>query len=241
VDDLPGRSIRSCGLAVTVETFLKQRAVNIAVDGSYSLQRRWYDAEGKLRTFACRTTRVSPFRMIVEAPVVGQVGERMTSYFREFGEFEGVIRHAMPGSFLVEMEMTAARRARLAEKLAWFEKKFSDSSVQDARADARIIPPTSHSVLILADGSVHGCSIIDISSSGASIFAELQPPIGTPLAIGACVGRVIRVFETGFAVIFVERQDIGDLSRLIITQPRQGSISSAEEGRIVGEPSGRCA
>jgi hypothetical protein len=227
---------------VSVGTFLKQRAVNIAVNGSYSLHRRWYDAEGKLRSFACRTTRVSPFRMIVEVPVVGHVGERLTSYFREFGEFDGVISHAMQGCFLVEMEMTTAHRARLAEKLAWLEKKFSDSSVQDAREDARMIPQTSHSALILADGSVHGCSIIDISSAGAAISAETQPPIGTPLAIGACVGRVIRVFATGFAVKFVERQDLDDLSRLIIVQPRRGSTSSAEDraGRVIGRQSAKC-
>jgi PilZ domain len=228
---------------VSVETFLKQRAVNIAVDGSYSLQRRWYDAEGTLRSFACRTTRVSPFRMIVEVPVVGHIGERLTSYFREFGEFEGVISHTMQGSFLVEMEMTAAHRARLAEKLAWLEKKFKDASVQDAREDARIIPPTSHSVMILADGSVHGCFIIDISSSGAAISAEMQLPIGTPLAVGACVGRVIRVFETGFAIRFLERQNIDDLSRLIIVQPRRGSTTSAEDrpGEVLGQHSAKCA
>jgi PilZ domain len=213
---------------VTVETFLKQRAVNIAVNGSYSLQRRWYDAEGKLRTFACRTSRVSPFRMLVEVPVVGHIGERMTSYFPDFGEIEGVIRDTMRGGFLVEMEMTPARRARLAEQLTWLEKKFRDASVQDVREDARIIPPASHSVLILADGSVHGCFIIDISSSGAAISAEIQPPIGTPLAVGACVGRVIRVLETGFAVKFVERQKIDDLSRLITVQPRRGSISAGD-------------
>jgi hypothetical protein len=213
---------------VSVETFLKQRAVNIAVNGSYSLQRRWYDAEGKLRTFACRTTRVSPFRMLVEVPVVGHIGERMTSYFPDFGELEGVIRDTMRGSFLVDMEMTPARRARLAEQLTWLEKKFKDASVQDVREDARIIPPASHSVLILADGSVHGCFIIDISSSGAAISAEIQPPIGTPLAVGACVGRVIRGLETGFAVKFVERQKIDDLSRLIMVQPRRGSISAQD-------------
>jgi hypothetical protein len=228
---------------VSVETFLKQRAVNITVNGSYSLQRRWYDAAGKLRSFACRTTRVSPFRMIVEVPVVGQIGERMTSYFREFGEFEGVIRNTMRGSFLVDLEMTAAHRARFADKLAWLEKKFRDSTVEDVREDARIIPPASHSVLILADGSVHGCFIIDISSSGAAISAEIQPPMGTPLAIGSCVGRVIRNFETGFAVRFLDRQNVDDLSRLIILQPRRGSTSWAEDGagRIFGQQSAQCA
>ncbi len=165
--------------------------------------------------------------MIVEVPVVGRIGERLSSYFRDFGEFEGTISDTMPGSFLVDMEMTAAQRARLAEKLAWLERRLRDSSVEDAREDTRIIPSTSHSVLILADGSVHGCFIIDISSSGAAISAEIQPSLGTPLAIGACVGRVIRVFATGFAVKFVERQNIDDLSRLIVVQPR-GSTSSAE-------------
>jgi hypothetical protein len=226
---------------VSVEKFLKQRAVNIAVEGSYSLQRRWYDAQGKLRTFACRTTRVSPFRMLVEVPVVGHIGERMTSYFPEFGELEGIIRHTTQRSFLVDMEMTATRRARLAEKLAWLEKKLSDASVQDVRRDARIIPPASHSVLTLADGSVHGCFIIDVSSSGACVSSEVQAPIGTPLAVGACVGRVVRLFDTGFAIKFVERQSIDDLTRLIIVQPRRTFSREDRAGRVVGEPSARCA
>jgi hypothetical protein len=55
---------------VSVEKFLKQRAVNIAVGGSYTLA-NWYDRRGKPRTFACRTTRVSPFRMLVQVPVIG--------------------------------------------------------------------------------------------------------------------------------------------------------------------------
>src|SRR5580693_10357635 len=99
---------------VSVERFLKQRAVTIAVDGNYTLHRR-YDPQGKLRTFACRTTRVSPFRMIVEVPVVGKVGDRLTSYFRDFGKFEGSISDISAGSFLLELEMPRAMRVRLAD------------------------------------------------------------------------------------------------------------------------------
>jgi len=43
---------------VPVQDFLNQRAVNVVVSGSYTLP-NWYDPQGKLRTFACRTTRVS--------------------------------------------------------------------------------------------------------------------------------------------------------------------------------------
>ena len=45
--------------------------------------------------------------------------------------------------------------------------------------------------------------------------SEIQPPVGTPLAIGGCVGRVVRVFNGGFAVQFVEAQRLGDLARLV--------------------------
>jgi hypothetical protein len=57
------------------------------------------------------------------------------------------------------------------------------------------------------------------------------------------VGRVIRVFETGFAVRFVERQNIDDLSRLIVVQPRRRSTASAPDraGGLVGQQSARCA
>ena len=68
---------------MSVEKFLKQRAVNIAVGGSYTLA-NWYDRQGKPRTFACRTTRVSPFRMLVQVPVIGKIGSPITSYFSDF-------------------------------------------------------------------------------------------------------------------------------------------------------------
>src|SRR6267154_6682639 len=107
---------------VSVEKFRKQRAVNVVVTGNYTLP-NWYDPQGKLRTFACRTTRVSPFRMMVDVPVVGKVGDRLTTYFRDFGKFEGLISDTMERGFLLELEMTRERRERLSETLIWISKK----------------------------------------------------------------------------------------------------------------------
>ena len=134
---------------MSVEKFLKRRAVAIAVDGNYTLHRR-YDPEGRLRTLACRTTRVSPFRMIVEVPVVGRIGDRLTSYFGAFGEFEGSISDTMHGSFLLELEMTRAQRERMSEQLTWLEKKQDDPTLPDERGNTRSVPRTSHSTLTLA-------------------------------------------------------------------------------------------
>src|SRR3954451_21838200 len=131
------------GFVVSVERFLKQRGISIAVDGTYTLP-NWYDCEGRLRTFACRTARVSPFRMIVDVPVVGKVGDRLTSYFRDFGSFQGSISDTMDGSFLLELEMTREMRERMADKLSWLEKKQGDPAVAENRQHARFIPPAVH-------------------------------------------------------------------------------------------------
>ncbi len=207
---------------MSVKDFQQERALNIACEGKYKLH-RWYGPDGKIRTLACRSTRVSPYRMIVDVPVVGRIGDRITSHFGEFGEFEGSISDTKNGSILLELEMTPERRQWMADKLAWLEKTRRDPLIQDARKDARFVPQVSHTTLTMADGKVSTCFIIDMSATGVAVSSEFQPEIGTPLAVGSLVGRVVRIFETGFAVKFVEKQTLNDLTRLII---RTGPTSS---------------
>ncbi len=201
-------------IAVSVEKFQKQRAVNVAVPGSYILP-NWYDPQGRLRTFACRTKRVSPFRMIVDVPVIGKVGDRLKSFFQDFGKFEGVISDTTDNGFLLELEMPPSMRESFATKLVWLEKKLKEPGLSDLRKDARIIPANPHSTLTLADGTIHQCFVIDMSVSGIAVSSPVQPHIGTPLAVGACVGRVVRLLPDGFAIKFLDRQNRHELDRLI--------------------------
>jgi hypothetical protein len=203
------------GCAVSIEKFLKQRAVNIAVGGNYTLA-NWYDPQGKPRTFACRTSRVSPFRMMVDVPVVGKLGDHITSYFPDFGKLEGFISDTIGGGFLLELDMVRSMRQKMADKLTWLEKKQSDHSITDLRKDARVIPANPHSTLTFADGATHRCFVIDMSVSGVAVSADVQPQIGAPLAVGACVGRVVRILPDGFAVKFVEPQNRNHLNRLLV-------------------------
>ena len=202
---------------MSVEKFLKQRAVNVAVAGSYTLP-NWYDPQGRLRTFACRTNRVSPFRMMVDVPVVGKIGDRLSAYFRDFGNFEASISDTQTGLFLLELEMTRPMREKFASKLTWLEKKQKEPGTPDLRKDARIIPTSPHSVLTLADGTTQACFVIDMSSLGVAVSAQLQPQIGTPLAVGACIGRVVRLLPDGFAVKFLEPLNRNELERRLVTR-----------------------
>lgn len=208
------------GLAVSIERFLKQRAVDIVMEGTYVLP-NWYDKDGKLRTFACRATRVSPFRMMVEVPVVGKVGDSLISYFRDIGNFEGTISDTARRGVLLELEMTQTMRAKLADKLTWLEKKTKDpANISEGRAAPRFVPKASQTTLTLADGSIHTCLIVDASLTGVAVATELRPPIGMPLGIGACIGRVIRHTADGFAVKFVKQQSRDELNGLIVqTRP----------------------
>ena len=215
---------------MSVKDFQQERAINVLCEGKYKLH-RWFGPDGKVRTLACRSTRVSPYRMIVDVPVVGRIGDRITSHFGEFGEFEGSISDSRNGSILLELEMTPERRQWMADKLAWLEMTRQDPQIQDARQDARFVPQVSHTTLTMADGKVSTCFIIDMSATGVAVSSEFQPAIGTPLAVGSLVGRVVRIFETGFAVKFVEKQTLNDLSRLIVrrdqeteTQPQKALV-----------------
>jgi hypothetical protein len=200
---------------VSVEKFLRQRAVNVVVGGQYTLS-NWLDPEGRPRSFACRTSRVSPFRMIVEVPVVGRVGDRIATYFGDFGKLDGEISDTVSGSFLLELMLTRPMRQKMSDQLTWLEKKQKDPSIKDERRQARIVPASPHSMLTFADGSMKSCFVVDMSPSGAAVSADIQPEIGMPLAVGACVGRVVRHLDGGFAVKFVEEQSRDMLERRVI-------------------------
>lgn len=216
---------------MSIRSFLKQRAVELVVSGNYVLP-NWYDQYGKLRTFACRTSRVSPFRMIVDVPVVGRIGDTVACYFADFGKLSGVIADADADSFLIEMWMTAENRKKMSDQLTWLEKKQKDPSVKDARKVARFIPLAPHSTITLADGSVQRCFIIDVSISGVAVSADLQPPVGTPLAVGRCVGRVVRTLPDGFAVQFVEPQKRHEVERLVVRRGLNLDLECDEQGSL---------
>jgi hypothetical protein len=77
------------------------------------------------------------------------------------------------------------------------------------------MPRRPGSRLLFGDGSEMPCLIIDMSSSGAALSADIRPPLGYPLAVGKVVGKVVRYLEVGFAVQFLEERAVEDLERLL--------------------------
>ncbi len=61
--------------------------------------------------------------------------------------------------------------------------------------------------VIMPNGDVHDCRVIDVSLSGASISSPLRPQIGTAVVLGRMRGHVVRHHGQGWAIQFAALQD----------------------------------
>jgi len=186
----------------------------VSIPGRYSLSDR-RDARGERRVFACRAVNVSPHAIALATPVNGNVGERVFAHIDHLGKLEGPVVRPLERGFVMNIVASEEERDRLAAKIEWLES-YKNHDAQDLRADGRMVPANPYSKMVLSDGSVETCLVLDLSVSGAAISADTVPEVGTVLAIGRVVGRVVRHFVGGFGVQFVERQNPHVVEAMVI-------------------------
>jgi hypothetical protein len=185
-----------------------------ALIGRYALPDRRQPEDEKLPVYACRLCSISTRMLVVVGPVVGKEGEMVSAHFDEFGIVRGRIQRKLPSGFVTDIIMAEAERDKLGAKIEW-QKKRVHAQVPDKREHRRFQPRDPRSVIVLADGTRMPCFIIDISQSGVAVSAHLWPEIGTPMAVGRLVGRVVRHLDVGFALQFVQVQELDDLENLL--------------------------
>jgi hypothetical protein len=195
--------------------FVEQRRnirIIASVPGRYSLDRR--NARGERREYPCRAINISPGAIALAAPVVGTPGERVLAHIDHFGKLQGTVGRILDRGFVMNIIASDDERASLSAKIAWYEL-HKNHDVSDQRGHDRFIPKNPHSSLVLSDGTVLGCFVLDISVSGAAVAAEVAPEIGTVMAVGKIVGRVVRFFAGGFAVQFIAPQNKDHVEMLV--------------------------
>jgi hypothetical protein len=184
--------------------------------GRYMLSSK-RDILGNRREFACRALNMSAVNMLLACPVAAPIGERVITHIDQFGKLEGKITRLMDRGFVMSLGGSREEQAKRAAKLAWLED-HKNHDVHDVRKHGRIVPRIPYSTLVLPDGQTMTCLVIDMSVSGAAVSADIQPEIGLPLALGSVVGRVRRRFAEGFAIEFMETQDLETLEERLIRQ-----------------------
>jgi hypothetical protein len=192
----------------------RQRDIRIIVrlPGRYSLANR-RNARGERRTFSCRAVNISENSIALVAPVTGKIGERVIADIDSLGKVEGVITQILSRGFVMSILKSEGDAAQLMDKIEWIEKN-KNHDAPNQRTQARFTPTNPYSRILLADGTLMTCLIIDLSESGTQISADVEPEVGTVLAVGAIVGRVVRRFVGGFAVMFVARQSRDNVEAL---------------------------
>lgn len=191
--------------------------VILNMGGRYMLASR-RDSQGNRREYACRAADMSTRALLLLAPVLGPVGERVIAYFGEFGTIDGKIIRTFERGFVMSVEGSDILRDKIAAKLAWIED-HRNHDTPDVRGHKRIVPRRPISILTLANGATYTCLVIDLSISGAAVSADVMPPVGAAVAVGSVIGRVRRHFAEGFAIAFGEVQELRTLQKRLMRAP----------------------
>lgn len=185
------------------------------ISGRYSLPTR-ISASG-VCIFACRTQGISPRTATITGPVFADAGEPVSANFDEIGMITGHISRKVDGGFSINIDPTKNDFHKLASRIEWV-KRWKSVGATDNRAHKRLIPRISNTYLIIASGELIPCFIIDMSSTGVALSADYRPPVGTLLAVGKAIGKVVRHTEVGFAFEFARAIELEKLeSTLIMT------------------------
>jgi hypothetical protein len=157
------------------------------------------------REFPCQVIDMSPGGMAVVAPATGRIGERIVAYIDHIGRLEGVVVRTLPTGFAMTVSATMRKREKLAGQLTWLANRHILGLPEDRR-HGRFTPRNPRSVLILPNGDMVTCHIIDMSLSGAAISSDAHPAIGALVTLGKTQARVVRSTEDNFAVEFTRLQ-----------------------------------
>ena len=162
-----------------------------SVAGRYVLPDRRAAHDGVAPVLACRLRSISTRQFVCVAPVIGRPKEFISANFEHFGLLEGEVVRSLPTGMAVELKLDEAQRIKLGAQIAW-KKSRALAKQPERREGTRILPRQPRTDLILADGSRLPCMVINVSPTGAGVSADLSPVLGTPVAVGKMVGRVVR-------------------------------------------------
>jgi PilZ domain len=182
----------------------RHRRVPVSVFGRFMRENK--------QEYPCQVVNMSAGGMALLAPVACLEGERVVAYLDNLGRIEGVVSRNFDGGFAIRILASLHKRERIANLLTWLINQKS-LGLGEERKHERVVPRINASKLILPNGDVHNCRVIDVSLSGASVATAVKPPMGAVVILGRMRGRVVRHDDQGMAVQFVELQDPDSLAR----------------------------
>ncbi len=185
----------------------------VSIPGQFSISSR-RGCGGARPVFSCRAVHVSSRTIALASPVDVKIGDQINTEIDHLGNFDGVVVRILQGGFVISISASDEERDKLDDKIEWLER-YKNLDTPDQRAHPRFAPAKRRTKMVFADGTTLYCLIRDVSVSGAAISSDTVPAIGTVLAIGTMVSRVVRHFKGGFGVKFIKHQSDARLNAIV--------------------------
>jgi hypothetical protein len=187
-----------------------------------------YIFAGTTRVYACRARSITADHAVIDAPVLGEADQKVTVRFDNLGVLMGHVAEERSDGFSIVFETTEEQRARLAARIDWM-KRYSRKATVDRRDYKRVLPRNPHAKMLVSGQKPMNCLVIDVSQSGAALSAGIVPPLGTPLALGTLLAKVIRHFESGFAVQFDQLQELDHIEDHLSVATPEDKVRALKE------------
>lgn len=171
------------------------------------------------QTFAFSARSVATKLAVITADVAAERGERVALSFEGIGIRRGVVERVLKQGFIVSFSEVGAGEP-VDARIDWLNKKTRGRAA-DRRRHKRVIPQSPAAVLILGADRTADCRIKDMSASGAAVISEMQPAIGSLVAVGAVPARVARHFDGGFAVQFLQVHQLTEVEGLLTLRTKR--------------------
>ncbi len=155
------------------------------------------------KEFDCESIDASTDGIAFASDAGVQPGERIVAYLNQIGRVEGRVTQIFARGFAIQMNVPAAKRNKLATQLAWLANRQS-LGLPEERRHERIAPRDRYTILRLDNGREYTATLIDVSTSGAALNVDCEPPIGAHVFVGATPAEVVRHVNCGIAVQFLD-------------------------------------
>jgi hypothetical protein len=172
----------------------KHQRVKVSLMGRYMLSDR--------REFPCQTLDMSPGGVALIAPVKAPVADKVIVYLDQIGRVEGTVARHLENGFALALAVPLLKREKLADQLTWLANRHALGMPEDRRHE-RIQPRLTRTTVRLPDGASAPGKVVDLSISGASVSCDIKVAMGMRVTVGETPGKVVRIYQGGFAVEFL--------------------------------------
>lgn len=190
--------------AVIVDDRRLHQRVNLPLPGRFMRETK--------EEYPCEVINMSPGGIAVRTPAICGLGERVVIYLDTMGRIEGELVRANEDGFALHLIASSYKREKIANQLTWLVNRNQLNMIEDRRHN-RFVPKRTNAKLSLLGGETLECQILDISLGGSAVMVEPRPDVGELVTLGLTPGRVVRQFEQGISIQFIEIQDPASLER----------------------------